>query len=302
MEMKDIDLTKCVNCRFRAKDEDGDISGRIRVSERGTVYLFVDGQGNKGFLADRMQKMGITDFEIVPRDPETYKDWQVGDIIWDSHESGDNGRIIFRSGDFVAADIDGCRCYTCEELFDDGYRLVLTDIEQKIIEGKTKYEPQDGDVCFVRTDAGNCFIFIKRVGEDEDGMYTYVGIDANSRYLFSNQVSCVCDRKSIRELRPATDEEKHRLFDAMAKEGKRWNAEKKVVEDIPKSYEFRYGEPVLVRNGVCENWGIASYCRSEGTMDKVYVGSLTAFFLEIIPYNERTMHLLGTTEDYKEGE
>ena len=64
--------------------------------------------------------------------------------------------------------------------------------------------------------------------------------------------------------------------------------------------EFRYGEPVLVRNGVCENWGIASYCRSEGTMHKVYVGSLTAFFVEIIPYNERTMHLLGTTEDYKE--
>ena len=236
MEMKDIDLTKCVNCRFRVKDEDGDISGRIRVSERGTVYLFVDGQGNKGFLADRMQKMGITDFEIVPRDPETYKDWQVGDIIWDSHESGDNGRIIFRSGDFVAADIDGCRCYTCEELFDDGYRLVLTDIEQKIItkqiiEEKKKYEPQDGDI-------------VAWKDKDDDGD-------------------------------PAIS----------------------IYKD-----EFRYGEPVLVRNGVCENWGIASYCRSEGTMDKVYVGSLTAFFLEIIPYNERTMHLLGTMEDYKEGE
>ena len=32
--------------------------------------------------------------------------------------------------------------------------------------------------------------------------------------------------------RPATNEEKPRLFDAMAKECKRWNAEKKVVEDM----------------------------------------------------------------------
>ena len=236
--MKDIDLTKCANCRFRAKDEDGDISGRIRVSERGTVYLFVDGQGNKGFLADRMQKMGITDFEIVPRHPEIYRDWQVGDIIWDAHESGDNGRIIFRSGDFVAADIDGCRCYTCGELYDDGYRLFLTGIEQKIIEGKIiekqiieekkKYEPQDGDI-------------VAWKDKDDDGD-------------------------------PAVS----------------------IYKD-----EFRYGEPVLVRNGMCENWGIASYCRSEGTMHKVYVGSLTAYFEEIIPYNESTMHLLGTAGHYE---
>ena len=34
------------------------------------------------------------------------------------------------------------------------------------------------------------------------------------------------------DIRPATEEERKKLFDAMAKEGKRWNAEKKVVEDV----------------------------------------------------------------------
>lgn len=33
---------------------------------------------------------------------------------------------------------------------------------------------------------------------------------------------------------PATDAEKRRLFDALAKQGKRWNAEKKCIEDLPR--------------------------------------------------------------------
>ena len=33
---------------------------------------------------------------------------------------------------------------------------------------------------------------------------------------------------------PATDAEKRRLFDALAKQGKRWNAENKCIEDLPR--------------------------------------------------------------------
>ena len=36
----------------------------------------------------------------------------------------------------------------------------------------------------------------------------------------------------IGEIRPATDSEKQQLFDALAEQNKRWNAEKKVVEDV----------------------------------------------------------------------
>ena len=38
----------------------------------------------------------------------------------------------------------------------------------------------------------------------------------------------------ISDLRPATEAEKQRLFDALAKQGKRWNAEKKCIEDLPR--------------------------------------------------------------------
>ena len=158
METKGIDLTQRNNCRFRAVVGGKEVTGRIEKSKTsflltgddvfGCVVSYLELatlRGGTDLITDD-GNFRISGFEIVPRDPETYKDWQVGDIIWDSHESGDNGMIIFRSGDFVAADIDGCKCYTCEELFDDGCRLVLTDIEQKIIEGKKKYEPQAGDI------------------------------------------------------------------------------------------------------------------------------------------------------------
>lgn len=164
------------------------------------------------------------------------------------------------------------------------------------IDGNEDY----GRICVENADTGLAFLRSDR----EDGYIAAwhcdePGVEGCSTILLTGGGHVVANSK-ITVLRPATEEERQKLFDAMAKGGKRWNAEKKVVEDIPKPYEFRYGEPVLVRNGACENWGIASYCRSEGTMDKVYVGSLTAFFMEIIPYNEKTMHLLGTTEDYKE--
>ena len=313
-----MDLTKCINLRYKAKIGDHHVIGRIGFDEDGYVVLLHNGvkpwRGNS--VEEIMTIHGMEDFEIVPRDPETYKDWQVGDVIYNLDDEGNpvSGedemcRVIFRSGELVAiaenysaeeADINGC--YTCSQLFREGWRLVLTDIEQQIIEGKKKYEPQDGDICSLRTNAGNRFVFIiKRVGEEEDEMYKYVGIDANSRYPFPNQVSCVCDGESIRNFRLATDEEKQLLFDAMAKQGKRWNAEKKVVEDIPKPYEFKKGEPVLVRDNDENIWILSSFIQFIPTSCfHVTNGVRPSHWKQCIPYNEKTMHLLGTSRDYEE--
>ena len=104
----------------------------------------------------------------------------------------------------------------------------------------------------------------------------------------------------ITVLRPATEDEKQRLFDAMAKEGKRWNAEKKVVEDIPKPHEFRKGEPVLVRGYEFHRWIIAAYVDKDKLGFIANAGVSVVHWKYCLPYNERTMHLLGTAEDYKE--
>lgn len=301
-------MTKCNNCRFRAEiSNSGPVSGRI-VVDKG-VYL-VDENGNYiGFLSLDgeefmcMNGCGITDFEIVPRDPETYKDWQVGDAI--KKADGKPGRIIFRSGDFVAADIEGtCVCYTCEELHGSSWRLVLTDIEQQIIEEKKKYEPQDGDICYVEASDDHCSIFIYKNGFHRTNYYASLDTDKECSTTLFTTGGYVVDNSEITVLRPATEDEKQLLFDAMAKEGKRWNAEKKVVEDIPKPHEFKKGEPVLVRDNGCI-WKIGVF--TEMRADYFQYGAMTNGLDECgyhycIPYNEKTMNLLGTTEDYKEGE
>lgn len=51
------------------------------------------------------------------------------------------------------------------------------------------------------------------------------------------------------DFRHATEEEKQKLLDALAKECKRWNAEKLCVEDIPKR-KFKKGDKVRIKDGV----------------------------------------------------
>ena len=304
MEMKDIDLTKCVNCRFRAKVDGKEVVGKI---EKPKTSILLTGGDMFGCVVSPTEmdnllrgvdlttedgNFYITDFEIVPRDPETYQDWQV----WDTIEYSDNystGRIIFRDGDFVAADIEGtCNCYTCDELFNEGYRLVLTDIEQKIIEGKKMYEPQDGDI-------------VAWKDKDDDGdpaVSIYKERDRGYATIFANGLTeySIYAIFAMNIIRPATEEEKQKLFDAMAKQGKRWNAEKKVVEDIPKPHEFRKGEPVLARDYDNELWALYAYHEQAGNKYIVKTCFQTVLQSQCIPYNERTMHLLGTSEDYKE--
>lgn len=108
------------------------------------------------------------------------------------------------------------------------------------------------------------------------------------------------------ELRLATDSEKLQLFDALAKKGKRWDAEKKKVVDLPKKCEFKPFDKVLCRNSKDDTWEPDFFARLtrkeiDYTQSDKYlcVGDL---WMYCIPYNEETAHLLGTTDEWKGGE
>ena len=307
-----IDLTKCNNCLFRAVYNGRPVSGTVKVGEEWCNLIF-DGGIVSVRVSGLLEDSGIADFEIIPRAPETYKDWQVGDIIGFEDENGEIDiipehlcRVIFRSGELVAiadncedADINGV--YTCSQLYRECCRLVLTDIEQQIIEERKKaeWEPQDGDICYAISFNGYHDVFIYK--DKENGRRTeYYAASATC------VAGAVMDDDAIDVLRPAMEEEKQKLFNAMAKNGKRWNAEKKVVEDIPKPYEFKKGDPVLVRSNYGKEWKLAAYVELSSIpnaafgMYGVTDGRLTIFYHYCIPYNKKTMHLLGTTENYKE--
>ena len=97
----------------------------------GYDYSWEVGTGSEFGLRDN----DVTDFKLIDINPETYKDWQVGDKIYTHSLSGE---VIFRSGEFVVFKDDENRAsnnYTCDELFDNDWRLYIKpEKSEEIIE------------------------------------------------------------------------------------------------------------------------------------------------------------------------
>lgn len=87
-----------------------------------------------------------------------------------------------------------------------------------------EWKPEDGDICYLKTNNTHVFVF-KSFRYNKTGASSYVSLSGN--YLVFNAFII-----NLGDIRPATKEEKQRLFDAMAEQNKRWNPEKKVVEDV----------------------------------------------------------------------
>lgn len=152
---------------------------------------------------------------------------------------------------------------------------------------------------------GSTFILKKR---DISGYFYHAAI-GGSEELYISTGNTWYGRDAV--VRCATEEEKAKLFDALAKEGKRWNVEKKVIEDIkpkPKKdnatykkvsdkleHEFQPFEKVLIRDQKTDKWTVGLYGskRKVGRYNYICVGTLSVY---CIPY-EGNEHLLDTTND-----
>lgn len=119
---------------------------------------------------------------------------------------------------------------------------IKTRIKDGIIEVevalKEKWEPRDGEICYIEAYYEHIFIFNKL----DDDVIAYVAFTPCTKQLSNfNKIAIICDTDDIRKFRPATDEEKKELFDALDEQNKRWNAEKKVIEDV--RWRAKKGEP-----------------------------------------------------------
>lgn len=301
-------LRKCHGLRFQATLLNNHQEGIVKVTDEGITLCF--GKKDSGYLCTfgrrdtlSFSKSTFTilpnDFKIIPRNPKTYKDWQVGDKIIGV---GLKGEIAFRFGEIVLPVYTNPEnagiIYSCKELFDVGFRLMLTDAEKKLLsDKKEQWEPHDGDICHLRSLLYN-WIFIKKDGIPRS--LAYVCLREGNELIVRD--APVTDDNCIREMRPATKAEKKKLFKALRKEGKRWNAEKKILEDISTSCEFQPYSPVLVRGDSTATWKLRAFL-SFYSMDSSYRatdGIHFDIYNECIPYNEKTRSLLGTSDEYKE--
>ena len=220
-----------------------------------------------------------------------------GNTIYLANEDG------IATSDYTLEDKDVAQTYinTIEERLGGKLNRETLEIE------KAQHEFKDGDIVFMKGIKGRCFancIFILK-GEYKDGderAFYYAFYNADDKFTTAEYGNT----RVHYSLRPATDSEKQQLFDALAKKGKTWDAEKKAIVDLPKKCEFKPFDKVLCRNSKDDTWKADFFARlTRKEIDYTQSGKYLCvgdLWMYCIPYNEDTKHLLGTTEEWKGGE
>lgn len=168
-------------------------------------------------------------------------------------------------------------------------------------------EFKDGDIVFMKGIKGGYFancIFILR-SEYKDGderAFYYAFYNADDKFTIAEYGYT----RVHYSLRPATDSEKQQLFDALAKKNKRWDSEKKQIVDLKPKCELKPFDRCIWKIRNCEGsiWkaSFVSYVDEYGAtpMDMSIDEDLVN--LIILPYNDQTKLLVGTTDEWKGGE
>lgn len=156
---------------------------------------------------------------------------------------------------------------------------------------KPQPEFKDGDI--VMSDSGT-IVLVRGISLTRK---IYYHAYMRNEYIYINQVEGEFFSRVSCIKRFATDSEKQQLFDALAKEGKRWDSEHKMIVDLkPKFDELKPFDNVLVRHQKTEEWRANIFSHTDKTdeyLDYVCVNGRWEF---CIPY-EGNESLLGTTKD-----
>ena len=191
-----------------------------------------------------------------------------------------------------------------EKVNDDAVKCYINDIEERLggklnresleVE-KAQTEFKDGDVLFVKC-KGSAFIEIFKHSKKNGGLYDHASLDTATQDLDISGKFGI-GKNEIDEIRFATEEEKQQLFDALAKKGKVWDAEKKQIVDIKKEHQFKPFEKVLVRDSYDDMWRASFFSHIKEDDGRYVTTCFTWRFC--IPY-EGNEHLLGTTNNVEE--
>lgn len=191
------DILKCNNLRYKYSDEYGTvkvheemivlISDRTELLNSGNIERII--AENFYSAEDFYAYMHDTDFEIIPRDPDTYTDFQVGDkvrmpILEDEEKSDTTvyevaariNDVIFLANSLGVQVINTCKATKA--------KLILTEYELELANGKfpKNISLEMGDIILVRGfKTKNIWIVAKwdesSYYDNKEGCYVVTAID-----------------------------------------------------------------------------------------------------------------------------
>lgn len=208
---------------------------------------------------------------------DAYTRFKGKHCLWkeDNVENYNKEEIKMLTSVFEKATDDVAQTYikNIEEHLDGKLNLETLEIEKQL-------EFKDGDIVVYGKSVAICRKIYKHT------LSFYVSLNEMFGLLFADEV------ESSEEYRFATEEEKKQLFDALAKEGKAWDSEKKAIVDLKPKVELKPFDKVLIRDFKDQAWQVSLFGYKDANNYYCCNGSC---WNQCIPYigNES---LLGTTK------
>jgi hypothetical protein len=168
-------------------------------------------------------------------------------------------------------------------------------LNRESLEIEKQTEFKDGDIVCISGMGYLAYGIVKSIDNSSKKLEYYV-LNDMSTLKFEDWLSF-----EDKHIQPITEIQQIILFDALEKEGKRWDAEKKQIVDLKPKIELKPFDKVLSRRCSEDYWVLNFYSHKSHKTD-YHICIDGSSNLYCIPYNEETAHLLGTTDEWKGGE
>lgn len=237
--------------------------GDVLVNKDGSVHIIFD-----GFEDDTYKKFHGKNYL-----------WEEGGSIVNIEE--DEGYM--QTSDFNKANKEDAQEYIHKIEKELGGKLNMETLEIE----KPHPEFKDGDIVCISGMGYLAYGIVKSIDYSSKKLEYYV-LNDMSTLKFENWLSF-----EDKQIQPIAELQQIILLEALAKENKAWDAEKKMIVDLEPKVGLKPFDKVLVRDSTLDKWrtNLFGYIGKDGYYCCVY-----ANWIYCIPYKGNE-HLLGTTKD-----
>lgn len=213
----------------------------------------------------------------------------------------DEGTTVFNTNDFKCIEDEyAVQCYinSIEERLGGKLNRETLEIE------KAQPEFKDGDIVLVEShmlgiNANSMIAIFRKEKENDKYEFSPALCETNEYDTYFREDPVVLSPSDITTSRPATDSEKQQLFDALAKEGKAWDADKKQIVDLKPKWTPKPFDRVITRNAADDVWTANIFSHMDSHGEYVTIACVGGYTY-CLPYNEDTAKLIGTTKDVED--
>ena len=173
---------------------------------------------------------------------------------------------------------------------DNGGKLNLTTLEIE----NNQPEFKDGDIVCISGMGYLAYGIVKSI-DNSSKKLEYYALNDMSTLKTDDWLSF-----EDKQIQPITETQQIILFDALAKKGKAWDAEKKQIVDLKPKWTPKPFDRVITRVNDDAIWTANIFSHIDRHGKYVTIGCISGYdHYHCLPYNEETAKLIGTTNNWE---